>query len=313
MFLLEIFHQLCIYPFGKVIMKAAVFYYSQSGQALKAAENVCGSMSAVYKEIIPLQNYPFPWSRKEFFQVFPESRLGFPPSGIQPLDFSDIADADIVVISGQSWFLSPSLPLQSFFSDERVREYLKGRSIVFVNSCRNMWLMTSRKVKEYVRQAGATLVGHIVLQDRASNLVSAVTIIRWLMKGKKEATRILPAAGVSEEDLMGASRFGTVMENKWKEGDFSGLQTALLEEGAIKYKPSVLLIEKTGHRIFGFWAKFIRKKGGFGDKKRQGRLTLFYWYLLFVLFALSPLVQLFFWITYPLRRVKHNRQTDCNV
>ena len=136
-------------------MKAAVFYYSQSGQALKAAESICGSMSAVYKEITPQHNYPFPWSRKEFFQVFPETRLGIPPSGIEPLDFSDIADADIVIISGQSWFLSPSLPLQSFFSDEKVKEYLKGRNIVFVNSCRNMWLMTSRKVKEYIKQAGA--------------------------------------------------------------------------------------------------------------------------------------------------------------
>lgn len=294
-------------------MKAAVFYYSQSGQALEAAESICGSMSAVFKRIVPRQHYPFPWSRKEFFQVFPETRLGIPPSGIEPMDFSDIADADIVIVSGQSWFLSPSLPLQSFFSDEGVKEYLKGRSIVFVNSCRNMWLMTSRKVKEYVKQAGSTLVGHIVLQDRASNLVSAVTIIRWLMKGKKEATSLLPAAGVSGEDLKGASRFGRVMENKWKEGDFSGLQTALLAEGAIKYKPSVLTIEKTGHRIFGFWAKFIRKKGGFADGKRQGRLTLFYWYLLFVLFALSPLVQLFFWITYPLRRVKQNKEIDCNV
>lgn len=294
-------------------MKAAVFYYSQSGQALKAAESICGSMSAVYKEITPQHNYPFPWSRKEFFQVFPETRLGIPPSGIEPLDFSDIADADIVIISGQSWFLSPSLPLQSFFSDEKVKEYLKGRNIVFVNSCRNMWLMTSRKVKEYIKQAGAKLAGHIVLQDRASNLVSAVTIIRWLMKGKKEATRILPAAGVSEEDIRGASRFGSVIENAVGEGKLSGLQAALLEKGAISYKPSVLTIEKTGHRIFGFWAKFIRKKGDFGDRKRQGRLTLFYWYLLFVLFALSPLVQLFFWITYPLRRVKQNREIDCNV
>lgn len=290
-----------------------MFCYSQSGQALKAAENICGRMNAVYKRIAPLQNYPFPWSRKEFFQAFPESRLGIPPSGIEPVDFSNIADADIVIISGQSWFLSPSLPLQSFFSDERVKDYLKGRSIVFVNSCRNMWLMTSRKVKEYVKQAGARLVGHIVLQDRASNLVSAVTIIRWLIMGKKEATRILPAAGVSEEDIKGASRFGAVIENAFNCGNLSGLQAVLLEEGAIRYKPSVLTIEKTGHRIFGFWAKYIRKKGGFGDEKRQGRLTLFYWYLLFVLFALSPLVQLFFWITYPLRRVKHNRQIDCNV
>ncbi|MBQ6310341.1 MAG: hypothetical protein IJK74_02180 [Bacteroidales bacterium] len=294
-------------------MKAAVFYYTQSGQALDAAKSICGQMDAVYKRIMPCQPYPFPWSRKEFFQVFPECRLALPPSGIEPVDFSDVMDADVVLVVGQSWFLSPSLPLQSFLSDENVKNYLKGRNVVFVNVCRNMWLKTSQKIKEYMEEAQARLVGHIVLQDNAANLVSAVTIIRWLIHGKKEATRILPAAGVSGEDIKGASRFGNVIENALKEGDLSGLQSALLAEGAIKYKPSILAIEKTGHRIFGFWAKFVRKKGGFGDNRRQGRLTLFYYYLLFVLFALSPLGQLFFWATYPLRRVKHNRQIDCNV
>lgn len=294
-------------------MKAAVFYYSQSGQALKAAESFCSPMSAVFKEIVPLQKYPFPWSRNEFFQAFPESRLGLPPSGIEPIDFSDIEDADIAVVAGQSWFLSPSLPLQSFFLDEDVRAYLNGRKVIFINACRNMWLMTSRRIKEYLSQAGATLVGHIVLQDRASNLVSAVTIIRWLLHGKKEATSILPPAGVRVENLEGASRFGEETLRVFESGDLSGLQPALLEKGAIVYKPSILAIEKTGHRIFGFWARYVRKKGGFGDKRREGRLNLFYYYLLFVLFCLSPLVQLFFWITYPLRRVKYNKLIDCNV
>ncbi|MBR4801584.1 MAG: hypothetical protein IK041_02110 [Bacteroidales bacterium] len=294
-------------------MKVAVFWYSQSGQALKAAESICRGMSAVFRKIVPQQRYPFPWSRREFFEVFPETRLGIPPSGIEPLDFSGVEDADIVMIVGQSWFLSPSLPLQSFFADERVRRYLKGRKVIFVNVCRNMWLMTSRRIKEYMAEIGALLVGQIVLQDRAANLVSAVTIIRWLIGGKKEATRLLPQAGVRDEDLEGAERFGRVVERVWEGGDMAELQPALLAEGAIKYKPSVLCIEKTGHRIFGFWAKFIRRKGEFGDPRRGRRLSLFYWYLLFVLFVLSPFVQLFFYLTYPLRRVKHNKQIDCNL
>lgn len=294
-------------------MKAAVFYYSQSGQALKAAEKICGQMDAVFKEIKPLQDYPFPWSRKEFFQVFPECRLALSPSGIEPMDFSDIWDADIVLIVGQSWFLSPSLPLQSFLSDEGVKDYLKGRNVVFVNVCRNMWLKTSQKIREYLEKAQARFAGHIVLQDNAANLVSAVTIIRWLMHGKKEATGLLPAAGVSRKDIEESSRFGKVIADVIEDGDISRLQPALLDEGAIRYKPSVLAIERTGHRIFGFWAKYVRRKGGFGDSKRQGRLTLFYIYLLFVLFVLSPFVQLFFYLTYPLQRVRYHKQTDCNL
>ena len=92
-------------------MKVAVFYYSQSGQALDVAEHICSEVTGpvIYKQIIPLQDYPFPWTKEKFFAVFPETRLAMPPSGIRPIDFSDIEDADMVLVVGQSWFLSPSV------------------------------------------------------------------------------------------------------------------------------------------------------------------------------------------------------------
>lgn len=193
-------------------MKAAVFYYTQSGQARKVAESISSIFeSTVYKEIIPTEPFPFPWRKNEFFDIFPETRLGILQTGIKPIDFSDIQAVDIVIVVGQSWFLSPSMPIQAFFCDEEVKAYLKGRDIVFVNACRNMWLMTARKIKDYIKAADAQLVGHIVLQDEAPNLVSVITIIRWLMYGKKEKTALLPTAGISEKDITEASRFGKII------------------------------------------------------------------------------------------------------
>lgn len=295
-------------------MKLAVFYYSQTGQALKAAKSIISGMTdtvAIVKAIVPQRSYPFPWGRKAFFNVFPETRLGIPPSGIKPIDFSDVADADMVMIAGQSWFLSPSLPLQSFFADERVKHYLCGRNIVFVNACRNMWLMTSYKVCDYIRAAGARLVGQIVLQDEAANLVSACTIVRWLLYGRKENTRFLPEAGIAKSSFAASSVFGNIIEHSWKKGTIDRLRQRLMAAGAIHYKPSVLFLEKTGHRMFGLWAKFIRRKGSIDSPQRQGRLTLFYFYLIIVLFFLSPFAQLFFWLTYPLHRVKQQKTRDC--
>ena len=295
-------------------MKLAVFYYTQSGQALSVAKSICKKVDhVVYKQVTPQQSYPFLWSRDEFLDVFPETRLGIPPSGIVPLDFSDVEDADMVMIVGQSWYLSPSLPLQSFFTDNGVRNYLKGRDVVMVNACRNMWLMTSRKVKEYLTEAGARLVGHIVMQDPAQNLVSVLTVVRWLMKGKKEGTRLLPPAGIPDRDIEEASRFGEIIETAWNRGELATLQDGLLAAGAIHYQPSVLFLEKTGHRMFALWARFVRRKGGFGDKRRLCRLHLFYAYLLTVLFLLSPLAQLMFWLTYPLHRAGRKRVEDCSV
>ena len=297
-------------------MKVAVFYYSQSGQALCVAKSICTPLvdhghQVIYKQIVSLEEFPYPWNKNDFFDTFPETRLGLPPFGIKTIDFSDIEDAGLVIIAGQSWFLSPSLPIQSFFLDEGVRSYLHHRDVIFVNACRNMWLMTARQIKSYVKEIGARLVWHIVLQDRHTNLLSALTIVRWLMFNKKEGNALLPNAGVSPKDIDSASRFGTVIANAYSKNKVDTLQDELMKEGSIIYKPSVLFLEKAGHRMFGLWAGFIRKKGGYRDKRRHTRINMFFYYLLFVLFVVSPFGQLFFFMTYPLQKVNSHKHVDC--
>ena len=296
-------------------MKVAVFYYSQSGQALSVAKSICGPLveqghQVVYKQICPLEDFPFPWDKDEFFDIFPETRLGLPPVGNKAIDFSDIEDAGLVVIAGQSWFLSPSVPIQSFFLDEEVRAYLHNRDMIFVNACRNMWLMTSRQIKRYAKEIGARLVGHIVMQDDHANLISALTIVRWLMFNRKDG-KLLPDAGVSQKDIDSTDRFGNAIADAYQNDKVDTLQDELQREGAIIYKPSILFLEKAGHRMFGLWAKFIRKKGGFRDKRRMMRVNMFFYYLLFVLFVVSPFGQLFFFLTYPLQKVNFHKHVDC--
>ena len=91
------------------------------------------------------------------------------------------------------------------------------------------------------------------------------------------------------------------------------LQEKLLSAGAIKYNPSILFLEKMGHRMFGLWAKFIRMKGGFRDARRLTRVNLFFYYLLIVLFVVSPFAQLVFYLTWPWRRVGKHRLEDCSL
>lgn len=297
-------------------MKVAVFYYSQSGQALCVAKSICKPLveyghQVIYKPICPSEEFPYPWNKNEFFDIFPETRLGLPPFGINAIDLSDIEDAELVIIAGQSWFLSPSIPIQSFFNDGVVRSYLHDRDVVFVNACRNMWLMTARQIKSYTKDIGARLVGHIVLQDHHANLISALTIVRWLMFNRKESKFLLPDAGVSKKDIDSADRFGNVIADAYSNDKVDSLQDELLKKGAIIYKPSVLFLEKAGHRMFGLWARFIRKKGGFRDKRRQTRVNMFFYYLLFVLFVISPFGQLFFFMTYPLQKVNSQYKLDC--
>lgn len=296
----------------------AVFYYTQTGQALAIARSLSAPLEAagcrvVEREIRPVTAYPFPWSSEAFFQVFPESRLGI-ACAIEPVDLSGaVAEADLVIVAGQSWYLSLSTPLHAFFQSPEVRAYLRGRPVVFVNGCRNMWVMTQSETRRYLREIGARYVGFIELHDRAPNLVSVLTIIRWLFYGRKEATHLLPAAGVSQRDVADADRFGLIILRTLYDGQWEQLQERLMREGAVTFIPHLYFIERNGYRMWGRWAHFVRRRGGAGDPHRQGRLRLFKAYLFFVLYAVSPFGLLFYWLTYPLRRaaLKKARREVC--
>lgn len=299
-------------------LTVAVFYYTQTGQALAIARSLCAPLEAagcrvVTREIRPVTAYPFPWSSEAFFQVFPESRLGI-ACAIEPVDLSGaVAEADLVLVVGQSWYLSLSTPLHAFFQSPEVRAYLHGRPVVFVNGCRNMWVMTQSETRRYLREIGARYVGFIELHDRAPNLVSVLTIIRWLFYGHKEGTRLLPAAGVSQRDVADADRFGLVILRTLYDGQWEQLQERLMREGAVTFIPHLYFIERNGYRMWGRWAHFVRRRGDAGDPRRQGRLRLFKAYLFFVLYAVSPFGLLFYGLTYPLRRaaLKKARQEVC--
>lgn len=293
-------------------LTVAVFYYTQTGQALAIARSLCAPLEAagcrvVTREIRPVTAYPYPWSSEAFFQVFPESRLGI-ACAIEPVDLSGaVAEADLVLVVGQSWYLSLSTPLHAFFQSPEVRAYLHGRPVVFVNGCRNMWVMTQYETRRYLREIGARYVGFIELHDKAPNLVSVLTIIRWLFYGRKEATRLLPAAGVSQRDVADADRFGLVILRTLYDGQWEQLQERLMREGAVTFIPQLYFIERNGYRMWGRWAHFVRHRGGAGDPRRQGRLRLFKTYLFFVLYAVSPFGLLFYGLTYPLRRAALKR------
>ena len=299
-------------------LTVAVFYYTQTGQALAIARSLCTPLEAagcrvVTREIRPVTAYPYPWSSEAFFQVFPESRLGI-ACAIEPVDLSGaVAEADLVIVAGQSWYLSLSTPLHAFFQSPEVRAYLHGRPVVFVNGCRNMWVMTQSETRRYLREIGARYVGFIELHDKAPNLVSVLTIIRWLFYGRKEATRLLPAAGVSQRDVADADRFGLILLRTLYDGQWEQLQERLMREGAVTFIPHLYFIERNGYRMWGRWAHFVRRRGGAGDPRRQGRLRLFKAYLFFVLYAVSPFGLLFYGLTYPLRRaaLKKARREVC--
>jgi hypothetical protein len=175
--------------------------------------------------------------------------------------------------------------------------------------------MAQAKVKSYLAQSGGKWVGNIVLQDNAPNLVSVITIVRWLLYGKQAKFGCFPAAGVSPEDISHAALFGETISEALAAGDFSRLQEKLMQQNAIEYKPSIAFVEKTGHRIFGVLSKWVLRKGAYNAPERNFRLQFFKYYLFFVLYVVSPIGLLLFYLAYPFRYklIQKDKLIQCSI
>lgn len=273
-------------------MKVLAIYYTQSGQMRAILESIFSETSCHidYVAIQPEREFPFPWTATTFFDVMPECFLRI-PEPIKPLPELSQNNYDLVVLGYQPWFLSPSLPITNFLKSEWVK-LLKDKPVITVVGCRNMWLNAQEAVKEDLRNAGAKLVGNIVFEDHHANIISTLTVIRWMFKGQKEASRNLPAAGVSDEDLRAAKRFGNIIYRHCQNKNWIQLQTALLVAGAVKLKPSLIILERRGVNNFPKFAQRIRAKGLPGDPARRPLTKLFRHLLIVSIFILSPITSL---------------------
>ncbi len=277
--------------------KILVVYYSQSGQQLSIIRSLTKPLTEAghtihIEEIQPVERYPFPWTAYQFFNAFPET-FHQKPLAIKSLSPKAFDHYDLVIIGYQPWFLTPSRPISSFLQSEEGKRILKSRHVVTILGCRNMWLGAQEKVKRRLKEADANLSGHIALADRSANLSSLITILRWMLTGKKEAFLFFPPAGVAQADIEHASIFGMSIARALETGNFTSLQSTLNEHGAIDVKPGLVLLEKRGQKGFSFWSRFISSGGSLYSTGRKIRVYIFLYFLLPAIFVLSPLL----WIT----------------
>ncbi|WP_110056274.1 hypothetical protein [Chitinophaga sp. S165] len=275
--------------------KILVVYYTQTGQLKRIIDTVLGPLqdkaTIVYEELKPLQPFEFPWKKQVFYDTMPETVLDR-PRGIQPLKVNPDEHFDLVILAYQAWFLSPSQPTAAFLHSEIAGRLLKGKPVITLMGCRNMWLNAQERVKSYLQKAGARLVGNIVLVDKSPNLLSVITILRWSFKGKKEATKWLPQAGVQEKDIIESARFAAPIAQALENKQWDSLQSQLITLGAVDLLPNLVLLEDRGIKAFRFWSKFISAKGGPGAPERQGRVLMYRRLLLIGIFVLSPIAKI---------------------
>jgi len=274
--------------------KVRVIYYTQTGQLKQLLDSLLGPLaemsgvSTEYREVKPAVAYPFPWTRKAFLNVFPETFLEVPIS-LQEQPGHDQGGCDLVVLAFQPWYLSPSPPISTFLKTPEAGRMINRSPVLTVIGSRNMWQRSYERVKEMVEFQGGHLVGNIAFFDRAPNLVSVVTLAYWMFTGKKDCfLGMFPKPGVSEADIAGASRFGQAIGAALTGNGLDALEDTLRKLGAAETNDSLARLENRAKRIFNLWAEGIIKRPNI----RQFLLNIFYVELIVGLIILSPLTAL---------------------
>lgn len=271
--------------------KILVVNYSQSGQLNEIINQFLIPFDADAIERLQIQPaipFAFPWTTDEFFDKMPEC-VQEDVIPLQPVQFT-AERYDLIVIGYQPWFLSPSLPITALLKMPAFQNRLRDTPVVTVIGGRNMWLNSQESVKKLLKDAGGKLVGNIPLMDRTSNLISAVTILHWMLTGRKDKKwGIFPMPGVSQEDIDSASGFGAIVKNAFERREFAGLQEQILATGRIQIPTDILFIEQRAKKLFRIWANLIKTKGT-TPAKRKRLVGFFKYYLLIALFMVAPLL-----------------------
>ncbi|OVE58557.1 hypothetical protein [Chryseobacterium mucoviscidosis] len=290
-----------------------VIYYSQTGQLTDIVKNIALPFEAkkeeynvTYYNIKLKKDFPFPWPNDVFFNTFPESYLQIPSEILPPPEEAVNKKFDLIIFGYQVWYLTPSIPIISFLKSGFAENILKDTPVVTVSATRNMWMYSQEKLKVYLKNLNAKLVGNIALVDRHDNYTSVLTILRWMTTGKKEKSGILPAAGVSDEEIKGSVKYGEIIEKHFSRNDLDTLQPDLVKNGAVEIRAFLVRVEKVGNKIFTIWSNLIMKK----KEKRPLLIKFFKVYLMAAIWIISPIVLVLHLLTTPVFWFKRKKQRE---
>ena len=298
-------------------MKVLITYFTQSGQLKSILDQFSrpflDKAEIDWVEVKPTNPFPFPWTSESFYQAMPETVLE-QPMAIAPLQFKH-EKYDLVIIGYQPWFLSPSLPLTSLFAQEEFRKRVFGTQVITVIGARNMWLNAQESVKRFIQQSGGKLVANIPLVDKHPNLLSAVSIVHWMMTGKKERKwGVFPLPGVSDADIKSASKCGELVLNSIDNGKLNNVQEQLVADGWINIPTTILFIEQRAKKLFRLWATLIKRKESSGNRALW--LKVFRAYLVVALYMVAPIlltVYSIFFRPFTQRSINRKKAYFCSI
>ncbi len=250
-----------------------LIFYSQSGEAERTAaifetELAGFGHSVTLARLRPRDDYPYPWgSVATFFDVMPETQLGYPPPILRPM-FDAEAAWDLVILVSPVWFLSPALPVQGFFRTAEAA-VLRDRPVMTVTVSRAMWQQGSETLKRLLAKAGARHIDNVVVTHQGSPVATLISTPRALLFGRKDALLgVFPESGVASDDQARLHQLARTTAARLAEAEtITG--SLLAGTPAVTVKRWLIGPELLGWYAFHGWARLLRGIGRPGGMTRR--------------------------------------------
>lgn len=276
--------------------RVLVVSYSQTGQLASVVRSVTAPLLAdpgidvTFETLEPITPYAFPWPFLEFFNTFPETVYAH-PRPIQPLRTGKSESFDLIILAYQVWFLSPSQPIEAFLQRPEADVWLRGKPVITVIACRNMWLMAQETMKRRLSAMGAHLIDNVALTDRAHSAATFISTPLWMLTGRRGPFLggVVPAAGIDPADIAAAKRFGRAIAGGLPSLDPANPLPLLTGLGAVRINERLIGSETIGYRSFRIWGRLLMMLGTPRSVPRRLVLCFYVVFLAAMIVTVAPI------------------------
>ncbi|MGB0496312.1 MAG: dialkylresorcinol condensing enzyme, partial [Kangiellaceae bacterium] len=126
----------------------------------------------------------------------------------------------------------------------------------------------------------------------------------WMFTGRKKAYSWTPKAGVSEDDIKNASRFGDAIVERLNSNSETISEPILKNMGAVTVNEKFIASERVGQHSFKIWSRIISSLGPMYSTRRSLGLIVYITFLLTLILTVVPLFAIVKRIISPFTRKK---------
>jgi hypothetical protein len=187
---------------------------------------------------------------------------------------------------------------------------IRGKPVVTLIGCRNMWLMAQERMKAKIEALGGHLIDNVALVDLAHMAATFISTPMWMLTGKRGPflNGKVPRAGVPADEIARAARFGEALARQLPDRRTDDYSSMLKGLSAVSINEGLIASEAIARRSFRVWGGLLRSLGNRQSITRRLVLGLYVLFLITLILTVVPISAVLKRILAPLTRTRTQRQ-----